>query len=210
VPQRRRLVAVVIGDSPATWRAAGFTVGGDLVAVGGVHIRLAGGTASPGILAWSFEPPWPEPIDGLPIAPPAAGVPPADVPDTHPNGVTAIDHVVVASPHVERTTAALAEASIEPRRTIVGARGDADVLYRFFLLGTCLLELIGPATAREDGPARFAGLAVTTDTIDDLGDIAGPPRDAVQPGRRIATLRRELGSSVPLAFLSPRPSREPS
>jgi hypothetical protein len=31
-----------------------------------------------------------------------------------------------------------------------------------------------------------------------------PPKDAVQPGRRIATLRtRELGLSVPIAFMTP-------
>jgi hypothetical protein len=28
-------------------------------------------------------------------------------------------------------------------------------------------------------------------------------KDAVQPGRRIATLRREAGAGVPLAFMSP-------
>jgi hypothetical protein len=37
-----------------------------------------------------------------------------------------------------------------------------------------------------------------------LGDKLGPIRDAVQPGRRIATLRREAGSSVPIAFMTPR------
>jgi hypothetical protein len=33
-----------------------------------------------------------------------------------------------------------------------------------------------------------------------LGDI----RDAVQPGRRIATVRREAGLGVPVALMTPR------
>ncbi len=36
-----------------------------------------------------------------------------------------------------------------------------------------------------------------------LGDLLGTPRDAVQPGRRIATLRREAGLGPAIAFMSP-------
>jgi hypothetical protein len=39
-----------------------------------------------------------------------------------------------------------------------------------------------------------------------LGESLGEPRDAVQPGRTIATLRRGAGSSVPLAFMTPPPA----
>jgi hypothetical protein len=36
-----------------------------------------------------------------------------------------------------------------------------------------------------------------------LGDHLGPVKDAVQPGRRIATLRHEAcGLTVPIAFMS--------
>jgi hypothetical protein len=213
VPSNRRLIGLVVGDDPSVWAGAGFRVEDDHVDVGGVRIRLAGRGAGAGLRGWSFEPAWTQPIDGLPVvdtAPPVTSPPSTSrsTPATQPNGVTAIDHVVVASPDVERTTTALGEAGIEPRRTVVGARGDADVLYRFFLLGTCVLELIGPAIASEPSaavePARFAGLAFTTATIDELGDVAGEPRPAIQPGRRIATLRREIGVSVPVAFLTPR------
>jgi hypothetical protein len=207
--EERRLVRLHIGDGPSTWRAAGFTVAGGLVDVGEVRIRLAGRAAGTGILGWGSAPPWEGPIDGLPTSPtqplgeeeaPGAPVSPA----AHPNGVSALDHIVVTTPDVERTTGALADAGILPRRTIAGAHGDADVLYRFFLLGTCVLEVVGPVVVTDPGPARFAGLAFTTGSIDGLGAIATEPRQAVQPGRRIATLRREVGSSVPIAFLTPR------
>jgi hypothetical protein len=56
-------------------------------------------------------------------------------------------------------------------------------------------------------PARFYGIAFTVDDLDAtaalLGDRLGRVKDAVQPGRRIATLRREAGAGIPLAFMSP-------
>jgi hypothetical protein len=220
----RRLTLLTVGDGPQPWQAAGFRVGVDppdgtngtaSLEVGNVRVQLVGDQGGRGLLGWGFEPTWTAPIDGLPVAAP----PPTRTVDgavtgatSHPNGVTALDHVVVTSPDVERTTAALAAAGIQPRRTVRGARGDADLLYRFFLLGTCVLELVGPATPAGDAPvtpagdtpARFAGLAFTTTAIDDLGGRAGPPRPAIQPGRRITTLRREVGISAPVAFLTPR------
>jgi hypothetical protein len=39
-----------------------------------------------------------------------------------------------------------------------------------------------------------------------LGDRLGEARDAVQEGRRIATLRREAGLAVPLAFMTAPPA----
>jgi hypothetical protein len=207
VSANRRLIGLVVGDDPAVWAAAGFSVEDDHVDLGGVRIRLAGRDDGTGIRSWSFEPAWTRPIDCLPtIDDPTPGAS-RTTPAAHPNGVTALDHVVVATSDVERTTSALGEAGIEPRRTVVGARGETDVLYRFFLLGTCVLELIGPtdgAASPPDEPARFAGLAFTTAIIDELGELAGEPRPAIQPGRRIATLRREIGVSVPVAFLTPR------
>ena len=40
-----------------------------------------------------------------------------------------------------------------------------------------------------------------------LGDLLGSPRDAVQPGRRIATLRPEAGLGPAIAFMTPGPAR---
>ena len=205
-----RLVGLDIGDDPAAWRAAGFTVEDGTLLVGGVAISLLGSTGERGLLRCSLQPSVGGDCDGLPLTPPPTASTDPDRAPAHPNGVTAIDHVVVSSDDVERTTAALASLGISPRRTVVGARGDGDdeIVYRFFLLGTCVLELVGPTRARGQGPARFAGLAFTTERIDELGELAGTPRDAVQPGRRIATLRGDdLGISVPTAFLTPRPRR---
>jgi hypothetical protein len=208
VTGNRRLIGLVVGDEPEVWSLAGFTVDDDHVDVEGLRIRLVGRGGGAGLRGWSFEPVWPRPIDGLPTADAAPAGRRQTAAAAHPNGVTVLDHLVIGTPDVERTTSALGEAGVEPRHTIVGARGDADVLYRFFLLGTCVLELVGPAAAPApspaDEPARFAGLAFTTESIDGLADVASEPRPAIQPGRRIAILRREIGVSVPLAFLTPR------
>ena len=210
-----RLVGLEVDDDPDAWRRAGFTVTGETFVAGGVTVRLLGGQRGRGVRSASLDPPVIDEVDGLRLV--ASGAAPAEGPasrttaSAHPNGVIAIDHVVVGSDDVERTTAALATCGLSPRRTVVGARGDGDdeIVYRFFLLGTCVLELVGPARGGGDGPARFAGLAFTTERIDELGTLAGTPRDAVQPGRRIATLRGEgLGVSVPTAFLTPRPARK--
>jgi hypothetical protein len=36
-------------------------------------------------------------------------------------------------------------------------------------------------------------------------DVTGEARDAVQPGRRIATLRSSAGLGIPVALMSPDP-----
>ena len=86
---------------------------------------------------------------------------------------------------------------------------------RFFRIGEVILELIGKPGAHDDGPATFWGVALTVDDLDAaatlLGDDLGPITDAVQRGRRIATLRHEaLGLGVPIAFLTPPPPRHPA
>ncbi len=69
--------------------------------------------------------------------------------------------------------------------------------------------MAGPASDPDGiGPARLWGVTAVVEDLDALaarlGDRLGAPGDAVQPGRRIATLRREAGLGVPLAFMTPR------
>lgn len=149
-------------------------------------------------------------LDGLATARserPAPGAAPA-----HPNGVTAVDHVVAMTPDLERTVAALRGAGLDLRRvreepTLAGAPRQA-----FFRLGATILEVVQePAEAIEraggDHPAFFWGLALAAPdleaTVAGFGEHASEVRPAVQPGRRIATLRRSAGLGLPLALISP-------
>ena len=202
----RRLIGLTVGDRPEAWRSLGFTVEGDRFTVGGVTIHLVGDDGPRGLLAWSMDPPVGEDVDGLASRPAPTPVPVV----AHPNGVTAVDHVVAGTPDVDRTLAALAGIDLHPRRRVDGIRGG-DRTYAFLLLGTCVLEVIGPRAhdpTRTPAPAAFVGLAFVADDLDDviaLPGVAGEPRDAVQPGRRIVTLRsHDHDVSVPVAVLTPR------
>jgi hypothetical protein len=208
-----RLTGVVVGDEPAAWQALGFPVVGDRFTVGGVTVRLAGADGARGILGWELDPPAGAAVDGLAPAEvhgvPAPAADPTAVPSGRGYAVAALDHLVVATPDLERTTAALGGLDLRPRRTVDAARGDVGVRYRFFLLGTCVLELVGPAEPTDgDQPARFGGVAFTAPDLGAFPAVTGPPRDAVQPNRSIVTLdTRTHDVSVPVAVLTPRPSR---
>jgi hypothetical protein len=160
------------------------------------------------------------PADGSDITPVGAAdahddARPHDAGSTHPNGATHVDHVVVFTPDLDRTTAALEAAGIVARRTRATGAGPDGVarLQRFFRLGEVIVELVGPADPQAhpapDRPARFWGLAHAVADLDATAQVVGEhlseTRPAVQPGRRIASLRRSAGSSVPTAFLAPEP-----
>lgn len=188
------LTGLRIADDPATWEALGFAVESDRVAVGGVTIQLAGRDAGEGILAWSVEGLETEVLRSCAID---GGT------SEQPNGVTAVDHVVAFTGDMDATIAALAADGLDARRLRDAGNGMRQA---FYVLGTSLLELGGPVEG-ETG-VRFWGLTLVAADLDGLAERLGPllgtPRDAVQPGRRIATLRREAGSSVPMAFITPR------
>jgi hypothetical protein len=202
---------LTVADAPDSWSALGFAVDGDTCVVGEVRIRLAGAEAGKGLAGWSLRNVDAVELDGLPTSR-SERPPPGEAP-AHPNGIAELDHVVAITPALERTVAALEGAGLDLRRireqpTPAGAPRQA-----FFRLGPTILEVVQePPEANERGgpdrPAFFWGLAfVAADldaTVADLGDAVGEVRAAVQPGRRIATLRRSAGLSVPVALMSPR------
>ena len=199
------LAGLDIADAPDVWRALGFTVADDATCViGGLVVRLAGAGAGEGIVGWTLRPgaaPLPGLVDGIATAEAGTDEPSALA---HPNGALSVDHVVVHTPDLARTLAALERTGMEVRR-IREARPD---LHQAFLwAGDVLVEVAGPPEPAGDGPASLWGLVVVADGLDRLaalpGEALGSVRDAVQPGRRIATVRRELRSSVPLAFMTP-------
>jgi hypothetical protein len=204
-----RLVALAVADEPVVWQDAGFAVDhAGRCWLGDVAVTLTPGSGT-GVTAWSLEG-----IDG-----PVDGLPTIDLPPTepagaavlHPNGTTAIDHVVVTTPHVDRTVAALEGAGLEARRVRDAGSGDRPIRQVFFRIGDPVLEVVGPPERSGDGPARFWGLALTVADLDAtaaaLGEHLGEAKGAVQPGRRIATLRRSAGCTTALAFMSPPPPR---
>jgi hypothetical protein len=202
VPREPELAELVIADPPDRWRELGFDVDEQgHMDLGGVRVRL-GGDGS-GITAWSLmRVNAMGSIDGLPSPVPRVLRPPPF--QTHPNGATGIDHVVILTSSLERTAAAFLRAGVELKRIRESERGRMG----FRRLGPAVLEIVERDELESD-EAAFWGLAVVVISIDDvaerLGDRLGPITDAVQPGRRIATLRSDAGISAPLAFMSPEP-----
>lgn len=201
---------LTVADEPATWAGLGFAVYDDICQVGTMRIRLAGRDAGRGIAGWSLRDVTSTDLDGLPTT--GSDRPsPAD-PPTHPNGVTRLDHVVAVTPALDRTVAALQAAGLDLRRvrdepTPAGAPRQA-----FFRLGAEILEVVqepDEAIGRGGGadrPAFFWGLAFRVHNLDatvaQFGADASPVRPAVQPGRRIASLRRSAGLAVPVALMT--------
>jgi hypothetical protein len=176
-----------------------------------VRLRLAGPGERRGIVRWSLRDLDGAELDGLPTdtstRPPASGRP-------QPNGVVAIDHVVAFTPDLDRTSAALRAAGLDFRRLREGPTPGGAQRQAFFRMAEVILEVIeAPEGSRirddPDGPARLWGLAFLVEELERvaelLGERLGAPRDAVQPGRRIAPLRREAGLGPAVAFMTPGP-----
>jgi hypothetical protein len=202
---------LTVADAPDAWSAIGFEFDGDTCVVGEVRIRLAGADAGRGLLGWSLRDVESIDLDGLRTE--RSDRPPPGEAPAHPNGVVAIDHVVAITPALERTVAALQGAGLDLRRireepTPAGAPRQA-----FFRLGAVILELVQePPEAIERGggegrPAFFWGLAFLAPdleaTVAGLGENVSEIRPAIQPGRRIATLRRSARLALPAALITP-------
>jgi hypothetical protein len=202
-----------IASVPDAWRRAGFEVQGDgLCVVGTVRLRLEGERRGRGIVGWSVRGVDTEALDGLPTS--ASQRPPPTGSETHPNGVVSIDHLVVLTPDLDRTTKALREAGFDLRREREGPTPGGSRRQSFFRMGEVILEVVEapPGTriaANRDGPARLWGISFLVEELErtaaSLGDLLGQPRAAVQPGRRIATLHEEAGLGPAVAFMTPGP-----
>lgn len=204
------LAELTVADSAAAWGECGFAVEGDACLVGGARIHFAPGEGGRGIASWSLRGLDTTDLDGLPTAV-SEEAPPGEPPE-HPNGIAGIDHVVAISSDLDRTVAALSAAGLDLRRvreepTPAGAPRQA-----FFRLGPTILEVVQEppdVTERKgDRPAFFWGLAFIAPDLERSVAYLGEERvseirDAVQPGRRIATFRRAAGLSVPIALMSP-------
>ena len=200
------LDALVVGDEPGSWAAAGFALDRDEVVIGTVRVACTGDGA--GADRWRLrvdDEDVPPSVDG--IATSTTDREPAE-PVEHPNGVVALDHVVLRSPDLDRTTEALGGLGLDLRRTRDVGRGERAMQQRFFRMGGVILELVGPPAPSGQGPCTIWGLALVTEDIDasaaHLGAACSAPKPAVQPGRRIATVRtRELGIGPTIALMTP-------
>lgn len=198
---------ILLAADPEPWRAAGFRVEDGMTRVGTVTLRFAGSTAGKRIVGCALRGLRADELDGLPVR--RSDAPRDDVfAEPHPNGVSRIDHLVAFTPDLGRTIAAGEAAGLDLRRIRDEAAPAGSPRQAFFHLGELILEVAqappgSPLT--DDDPARFYGLAFVVDDLDTTAAALGEPRDAIQPGRRIATVRKEAGLGLPVALMTPRP-----
>ena len=174
---------LTLGGPPAPWEALGLL-----------------GERAPDRVAVAFAPEGPAGLLGWSLD--TGGVlPRREVGE--PAGWLRVDHVVAFTPDLDATVEALVAAGLDHRRTRDAGGGLRQA---FFLVRPTLLELGGPVPGRE--APSFWGLTLVVEDLDAvaarLGDRLGAIGDAVQPGRRIATLRREAGLGLPVALMTPR------
>lgn len=214
----------VSGD-PDLWRSLGFVVADGRLPLHGTSLRIvppAGGGAPSGITSWALSGLASEVLSSVAVADDTitelAGLRfdidglSTDVADPldptyadHEIGAVALDHVVVMTSDLERTSGAIAAATgCELKR--IREVGEMRQGFHRIGPGGLIVELV----ERPDipaGPAAFWGLVVIVDDIDvaceRLGpDRVSPPKDAVQPGRRIATVRHDVGLGIPVALMT--------
>lgn len=123
----------------------------------------------------------------------------------HVLGATGLDHVVVLTPDLERTSDAIALTTGAPLKRV---REVGTMRQGFHRVGRggLIVELVERPEVPA-GPASFWGVVIEVADIDAACDRLGPerigpPKDAVQPGRRIATFRPDAVLGVHVALMT--------
>lgn len=124
----------------------------------------------------------------------------------HPNGAFEIDHIVVMTDSLERTSAAIdATLGLEQRR-LRETPTVRQAFHRFADEGGsrgCIIEVV--ETDRVTAPAIWGVVLNVSDPAlmeSVAGDSVGAFKPAVQPGRQISTVRREAGVGLAVAFMT--------
>ena len=210
------MLTELVLDVPFTpWRDLGFVIAPHSdhhhTVIAGVRFVFSGaespGQDAVGLVGWSFaessvaSSEGSFDIDGIPARTAASPV------DTfaHDLPVISIDQVVVMTPSLERTCGAIEARLGLPLKRIRDAGGG--VRQGFHRAGSAILEIVERPDIPADQPAQLWGVVFVVDDLDAvverLGpDVIGAPRDAVQSGRRIATVRSGAGLVVPVALMS--------
>lgn len=199
-----RVEWITVGGAPEPWERLGLVVVDGLVPLFGTGVRIDP-VASPGIAGWSISGIGADvvEIDGV-LTAPVAPAPPILV--EHPIGAIGLDHIVVATDSLERTSAAVEAVTGAPLRRV---REVGPIRQGFHRVGGggLIVEVV-ERTGLAEGPASLWGFVINVEDLEAAVERIGPATigditPAVQPGRSIATVREAAGLGVPLALMSP-------
>jgi hypothetical protein len=198
-----RLTELRVGGPIEPWRTLGVVDTAPRVEVEGCSLTIDP-TAPAGLLGWGLDSDGvdvPASIDGIPSwrAAPPRGSEPASL------GIVGWDHVVVMTSSLDRTCGAIETTTGAPLKRIRDAGGG--VRQGFHRLGGLIVEVV--ESPQVTAPtASLWGFVWNVAQLDTLAERLGPdvmsaPRDAVQRGRRIASVRHSVGLGVAVALMSP-------
>jgi catechol 2,3-dioxygenase-like lactoylglutathione lyase family enzyme len=199
----RRLSGVLVGGLSDAWTSIGFSVDptGRVPFVNGALEIDAEHVARPIGLRVAFPLGAGASLEGIPLK--IGDVLPAGV---HPNGCFELDHIVILTDDLERSSAVVGRVLGLERRRLRETAAVRQAFHRFEPRG-CIIELVENQRVRA---TTLYGLVVNTPDLErtcaELGpDLIGAPKPAVQPGRLIATVREAAGLGFPVALMTPAP-----
>lgn len=201
----------VIGGSTDPWTAIGVHfLSGGRANVGNTWLRCDS-QLPPGLHSWALcdAPQAASSIDGL-ITTYIDDVPALNiehiptVDNSFQLEVVGVDHVVVNTSDLQRTSDALADATGAPLKRVRDAGNG--VQQGFHRLGGVIVEIVSTPKVLA-GPATFWGLVFVVEDLENVfthvgPDVMSPPKTAVQPGRSIATFRSAAQLGVPCALMT--------
>ncbi|NBU38204.1 MAG: hypothetical protein EBS32_08240 [Actinobacteria bacterium] len=116
-----------------------------------------------------------------------------------------LDHVVINTNDGERTSTAIESVLGVPLKRVRDA--GRGVSQRFHTLDNTVLEIVSGPHVTGEGSSLW-GMVLSVADIDALfgylgPDVLSPPKQAVQAGRMISTVRGAAGLGVPFAVMTP-------
>ncbi len=197
-----------VGDDPSAWKRAGFRINDGRCVVGTTEIVFSDGPK--GIHSWVLRHSLPSQFGSIPTTFTEKPVPERSI--AHPNGSVGFHHVVLMVPEFALGKTALTGAGVQVEDGRIFGSPEKEMLRSAPKMGDIELELIGPKNEDRSRNWDLWGLVIAVDDIDAtselLGDLLGQVKPAVQPHRRIATLKKEAELGVAIAFLGPKECHE--
>ena len=195
-------VQLFIGGAPSPWGLAGLSPQGSpvgsLASTSNATLVWPSEELPSGALEIAF--------DGVQSGADLDGIECAEfisTPDGLESSDSLIDHVVVMTNNLERTCEAVTEVTGCPLKRL---REVGEIRQGFHRVGEggVILEVVERADVSR---TSLWGLVIATPSFDDLvqaaGDLVSEPTDAVQPGRRISTVKTKAGLGIPVALMTP-------
>ncbi|MEY4080183.1 MAG: hypothetical protein RL430_613 [Actinomycetota bacterium] len=200
-----RLVSLRAGGDVGPWQQLGLSFQGATSRLGDVAFVVHGNT--PGLLEWTIAAGRDATvsIDGI-VTHLVADDPGVEGSDAiGPTVGVRLDHVVINTNDGERTSTAIESVLGVPLKRVRDA--GRGVSQRFHTLDNTVLEIVSGPHVTGEGSSLW-GMVLSVADIDALfgylgPDVLSPPKQAVQAGRMISTVRGAAGLGVPFAVMTP-------